>query len=519
MTKNIFEYTDIDADQTINTQVCVIGTGCGGATVAKKLTDQGLDVVLLERGGYYPASAMDQRELNMAGKISGERNFASSHDGGNLLLYGSNVGGASVHYWADSYRTPVEKLQQWHNQYGIEGHSLADLTPAFEEIEKTLNVHEATDPYFNRMNQLLREASQKLGWKGHRVPQARKNCVKSGHCMQGCMYDAKQSQAVTHIPQALAQGARLYADAEAQHLEIVDGKVQHLSVAMIDRATNKPNGLKLKVVADRYVVAAGGFSSAFFLMKQGLQKTLPQLGKYFSMNPSVMVHGIYDEDIVLWRNIPAAWGVDHYRRATYKNGQYQEGGYLLMANQIQPAMFAATLPAYGIDHQEIMQQLPKIGGTISWIDDIEDELGEIRITKKGNREVFYEYGPQTQAVLKDSIKKQAQLQFSAGAKRLIIAGHQGIVLNSLDELSKLDSLKIAAGGLMLASPHPGGGCRMGTDSSNSVVDSRHKVHGIDNLFVADSSVFPNSTSLDPSLTIMAFSYIAAQHIGDGLVGR
>lgn len=511
---NLFEHHHITQNQTLTTQVCVIGTGCGGATVAKKLTDQGLDVIMLDQGGYYPASHMDQRELNMAGKISAERNFQTSHDGGNQLMYGNNVGGASVHYWADSYRTPPEKLMHWQTHYGVEGHTLADLTPAFEEIERSLNVHEATDPYFNRMNQLLRETSQALNWHGHRVPQARKGCVMSGHCMQGCMYDAKQSQVVTHIPQALAQGARLYADAQAQALHFNHGKVTGLTVAMINRATNQPNGITLTIKADCYVVAAGGFNSSFFLMKQGLQKQLPQLGKHFSMNPSTMVHGIYDEDITLWRNIPAAWGVDEFRLARYANNQYQEGGYLLMANQLHPAALAATIPLYGPEHQAVMQQLNQVGGTICWMDDIESELGEIRITGSGKREVFYDYGKITRAVLKDSITKQAQLQFAAGAKQVIVAGYQGITLNSLDELHKLDDLHIAAGGLTLASPHPGGGCRMGKNEHNSVVNSRHQVHGFDNLYVSDSSVFPTSTSLDPSLSIMAFSHIAAKHIGE-----
>ncbi|MCG8614369.1 MAG: GMC family oxidoreductase [Pseudomonadales bacterium] len=516
MPENIFEYTDITSDQTIKTQVCVIGTGCGGATVAKKLADQGIDVVMLERGGYYPAGTMDQRELNMAGKISAERNFATSHDGGNLLMYGANVGGASVHYWADSYRTPTEKLKHWQDHYGIEGHTLEDLTPAFEELEHNLSIHEATDPYFNRMNQLMQSAGEHLGWHGHRVPQARKHCQKSGHCMQGCLYNAKQSQMVTHIPQALEKGARLYADAEAQKLNIAGGKVKSLSVAMIDRRTNRPSGIKMTVIADRFVVASGGFSSAFFLMKQGLKKRLPALGKFFSMNPSTMVHGLYDEDIVLWRNIPAAWSIDHYRIARFQQGSYAEGGYLLMPNQVQPALLAAMLPLWGVDHQQVMQQLSRVGGTISWIDDIENELGEIRMTDEGARQVYYEYGPLTQKVLKDSIEKQAELQFAAGAKKLIIAGHQGITLDSMHDLHKLDDLQISAGGLSLASPHPGGGCRMGRDDQQSVVDSRHKVHGFDNLFVSDSSVFPTSTSLDPSLSIMAFSHIAARHIGEGL---
>lgn len=517
MKKSIFEYKDIPNNQVVTTQVCVIGTGCGGATVAKKLTDQGLDVVMLERGGYYDAGAMDQRELNMAGKISSDRNFATSHDGGNLLLSGANVGGASVHYWADSYRTPSEKLQLWKEKYDVDGHSMTDLVPAFDELERNLNIHDATDSYFNRMNQLLRDSSLSLGWHGHRVPQARKNCLKSGHCIQGCLYNAKQSQLVTHIPQALSNGARLFADCEATYLDIVDGKVRALSVDVIDRSTNRPSGKTILIKADRFVVAAGGFNSAFFLMKQGLKDKLPALGKYFSMNPSTMVHGIYDEDIVLWRNIPAAWGIDHFRKARYVDNAYVEGGYLLMANQVHPGLLAAMLPLWGEEHQNMMKNLSKIGGTISWIDDVEHELGEIRMTSEGKRQVFYEYGPTTQKVLKDSIRKQIELQFNAGAKRIIIAGHQAIQMSSMKEMNQLDDLYISAGGLSLASPHPGGGCRMGNDIKNSVVDSHHKVHGIENLYVADSSVFPTSTSLDPSLSIMAFSHIAAVHIGEGLI--
>jgi choline dehydrogenase-like flavoprotein len=281
---------------------------------------------------------------------------------------------------------------------------------------------------------------------------------------------------------------------------------------MIDRNTNRPNGIKMLIEADQFVVAAGGFNSAHFLMKQGLKEKLPELGKHFSMNPSVMVHGVYDEEIILWRNIPAAFGIDEFLERKLVNDQYQEGGYILMPNQIQPALFAAMVPGYGDMHSDLMRNMPNIGGTISWIDDVESELGEIVLNDDGSKKVVYEYGPITQAVLKDSIVKQVHLQFKAGAKKVVIAGHQGITLNSLDDLDKLDALIIAAGGLFLASPHPGGGCRMGKDTSDSVVDSNHKVHGLANVFVSDSSVFPSSSALDPSLTIMAFSHIAAKSI-------
>ena len=57
---------------------------------------------------------------------------------------------------------------------------------------------------------------------------------------------------------------------------------------------------------------------------------------------------------------------------------------------------------------------------------------------------------------------------------------------------------------------------MGRDATTSVVGSDHRVHDTDNLYVADPSVFPSPPSVDPSLTIMAFSYVAADAIAGAL---
>lgn len=514
MKPGIYEQKYLQDLATVNTQVCIIGSGCGGATLAKKLTDFGIDVLVLEQGGYYPSSKMDQNELNMAGKLYAEHGLDSSGQGSNMLLYANNVGGASVHYWADSYRTPQEKLQYWESRHGIKYHSWADLMPIFEEIEANLHIHEATDEYFNPLNQKLKAASTALGWHGHRVPQARKHCVKSGHCMQGCLYNAKQSQMITHLPQAIEKGAKVFADSRAEAFIKQKTSIKQLRVRLMDRETNRPTSHAYTVNAEVFVVAAGGFNSAYFLLQQGFQEQLPALGKYFSMNPSAMVNALFDEEIIQWRNIPAAWGVDEYRVRHEPSGRYLEGGYLLMPNQIHPGTLAATLPLKGQALADWMGRLSHTGGLVSWIDDVETELGEIRITAAGKRQIHYPYGSMTKKVLRDSVEKQIKLLFTMGAKKLVVAGHQGITLESERDLRKLDDLVIDAGGLFLASPHPGGGCRMGTDAETSVVDSEHRVHGWNNLFVADSSVFPSSSSLDPSLSIMAFSYVAANSIRD-----
>jgi choline dehydrogenase-like flavoprotein len=69
---------------------------------------------------------------------------------------------------------------------------------------------------------------------------------------------------------------------------------------------------------------------------------------------------------------------------------------------------------------------------------------------------------------------------------------------------------------VLGAPHPGGGARVGNEAASSVVGFDHRVHGIDNLYIADPSVFPTAPSVDPSVIIMAFSFVAADALQQAL---
>lgn len=518
MTSKPFEYTDYGTLDTITTEVCVIGSGCGGATVAYKLAEAGIDVVVLEKGGYYPASTFDNRELNQAGKVDAERNLTSSTDGSTFLTYGELVGGTSVHYWADSYRTPDDRLALWSDKYGITGHGKSELAPIFADIERRHHIHEVEPMYYNRMNKLFRSAVEELGWEGAPIQHARNGCAGSGHCMQGCALNAKQSQLVTSIPSAMALGARVYADLRAERFTFDGKRATELTASIIDRKRNRPDGRKVVIKAKHFVVAAGGYNSAAFMLAQpGLKDALPTLGKHFGMNPTVFAHGLYNEEMILWRRVPAAYGVDGFRRARYDaSGNYVEGGYLMVPDQIQPALMGYTIGGFDEGAAEWMAKLPHVGGVIGWLDDHPNELGEIRLDSNGQRELRYPYGPITQAMLRDLMKKAAIVNFKAGATKVMLGDLHRTTLTSVDQINAIDAIEIKPGNLFIAAPHPFGGCRMGRDAHTSVTDSTHRVHGFDNLFVSDPSVFPTGPSVDPSVTIMAFSYVAAGHIASAL---
>lgn len=176
MSGRVYEWKNLGDSRTVKADVVIVGTGCGGSTLAYELSKNGKKVILIEEGGYYHTGTFDNRELNMAGKISAERNMTTDVSGTVNLVYGKNVGGASVHYWADSYRTPEDRLDLWKKEYGIYGHSSEDLSSHWKELDEVLNVHPAKEEYHNKMNQLVRKACKSLGWEGNPVPQARKNC-------------------------------------------------------------------------------------------------------------------------------------------------------------------------------------------------------------------------------------------------------------------------------------------------------------------------------------------------------
>jgi choline dehydrogenase-like flavoprotein len=313
---------------------------------------------------------------------------------------------------------------------------------------------------------------------------------------------------VTYVPLALSRGARIFADCEAERVIVENGRVRGVEARVIDRATLRPTGARVRVRAKAVVMAAGGYGSAVILMRSKITNRSGQLGRNLYGNPCSFVHALFDEDVIMWRNIPAAWGCLDFRLPRRENTDYVEGGYLLMPNQLGPSAMAALLPGFGADHRALMDNYHRIGGTIAWIDD--EWPGEIRLDRSGNPR--YRFTPRNDDVLKlrDSMKKGCLVMFAAGATRCILP--DGTAIRDEREVKRIDALSLAPGRMSFPAPHPAGACRMGANPDLSVVDSNNECHDVRGLFVCDPSVFPTAVSVDPSETIIAFSHLAAEYM-------
>ncbi len=509
----IREGRDIHSTCTEYADVLVIGSGCGGATAAKSLAESGLRVLMIERGGYYTTERgdFDQRADNMLARIDGGRGLTTSENAEVALMYGNCVGGASVHYWGDSWRLPEDRAARWQSE-GVSGHDSATLAPHFHAIERDLNIHVHGPAYYNRMNRLFDEAAARLGWTTEGVPQARRGCVGSGHCYQGCSYDAKQSMAVTYVPSFLKAGGQLFADVEVARItRDAKGRANGADCRVIDRATGRASGVTLRIDADAVVLAAGGYGSPIVWLKSGLPDRSGQAGRNFLCNPNPLVYAMFEDEIVLWENVPCATGTKDFRLARYDaEGNYVEGGYLLHPNQLQPEILAAVMPGVGAEYRNLMQNLPRIGSAIAWIDD--EFGGEISLGRDGRAVLDYKMRGVDLLKMRDAMKKQALLLFEAGAEYCFLPDAMGTAITSRADISLLDTIDIESGAILHGAPHPSGALRMGDDPGRSVVASSHEAHGVSHLFVADSSVFPSGPSVDPSETIMAFARVAAENV-------
>lgn len=506
---------DVTGDRVEQADVVIIGSGAGGGTMANELTAAGLSVVVLEEGGHFTKSDFHQREDEAFGRMYGGRGLATTQDQSVNVLWGKLVGGTTVFYWADSFRTPDDRLHLWMERHGLRECDPATMKPYFDHVEKLVNVQIPPDRLVNENNRLLAEGARKLGWEVSKVPGARKGgeCTGCGHAMQGCSYDAKQSQLVTNIPRALSRGAKLYADCRAERVLVEAGKAAGVAASVMDRATGQPKAT-LTVKAKVVVLAAGGVGSPVFLLRAGQANSSGMVGKNLYLNPSPMTFSRFDHPVRMWESVPATWHVDRFRRARYDaSGKLVEGGYLLMANNLQPGAAAAVLPGFGAQHRAWMEAYEYLAGTYAILDD--EHPGEL-VLDEVNKPVF-KYSVRDNDLLKcrDFLKKSAQVMLAAGAKEVLIPDAKATVIRSEAELeTTIAEVDLRPGSILYAAPHPMGTCRMGEDPRTSVVNSRCESHDLPNLFLADASIFPTSISVDPSISIMAFAAKTATHVID-----
>lgn len=498
-------YTMVNHDIVENADVCVIGSGAAGAIIASKLALDGKSVVLLEKGGYYDAEDMNQREIEMIPLLWKNGGATFTDNLRMLVVQGQCLGGSTVINDAVCFKTPQITREQWRQM----GANISDEVwdGALDEVWTNINVSKVKDFELNENNKMLKRACEQKGYISSSNDRNCKDCMQCGFCHLGCHYETKQDMLVTYIRQAVRNSdanIRIYCNCSAERITYDEGVVDGVEGDFVDRATGSVK-FKIRVNAKVVVVSAGAIASSQILLKNAI--ALDRAGKGLTFHPASFLLGRFDKPINAYDGIPMGFTCHQFG---VTNG-VRDGGFLIESIFLPILQFSLGIPSFFENHQLLMKDY--IYYTMAGVMIRDDPTGTVTLTATGNPKVHYDPSDRVMKDFARGLRTLAEMWFDAGARE-VIGGHRDILkLESKADIDKLvRAVEANPDGLTIASAHPQGGNRMGDDPATCVVDSNCQVHGFSNLFVCDASVFPNAVGVNPQVTVMALATMTANYI-------
>jgi choline dehydrogenase-like flavoprotein len=526
----------------------IVGAGAAGGVMAKELSTAGFRVVVLEQGPYLterdyrhdeikytyqPGLTNDPKTQPIMYRKS-ENEVARPVK---AIEYGRQVGGGSVHFTANYWRFHESDFEE-RSQFGdVPGAALADwpinyadLEPYYTKAEWELgisglggaNPFEAprSKPYplppmpVKSSGVLFERATKKLGLHPYPAPmailskpyQGRAACAHCGMCESfGCEMRAKSSTLVSVIPIAEKTGhCEIRPNSYVRKIE-TDARGRVTGAVYFD-AQRREVFQRAKAV----VLSANGVESTRLLLMsksklfpQGLANSSGLVGHYLMWDNGVEVSGVFDHPLNEYKSIQVTRVIHDHYRADPKRGFYGGGG-IDARFDYYPASFALNgmppdAPKWGAGYKKMLSEyfthtmtllshasaLAMHKSSITLDPEVKDAWGlpAVRVT--------YDYHPDHVATLKWLTERQTEILEAAGAKKTWTAGYA--IENNLP------------------SRHLMGTCRMGNDPKTSVVDRYNRAHDVPNLWIVDGSCFVTAARQQPTATIQALAYRAAEY--------
>ncbi len=503
MSGAILRGRDLTGDLTLDVDAVVVGTGAGGSIALRELARAGLDAVALEEGAWSTVADFDQREDHMLPRLFQEMGGRATEDMAIRVLQGRGVGGSTVHNTNLCKRTPDAILELWAREHGVVGAGAADLGPAFDAVERDLSVSVIPESMRNANNDVLARGCQALGWKGGPLAHNRVGCAQSGFCELGCAFDAKQNALKIVLPQAVAAGARVYADVRVTRV-VHDGRRATGVEAVALDESGAPRG-RVTVRARAVVLSASAVGSAALARASDVPDPYQQLGRGLRLHPGGVVAGRFERPIEGWHGIPQSYECTEH--LSYEPGSDRRVWIVPVFGH--PVGAAASLPGFGAAHMAAMRGYPNLACLTAMVHD--ETSGEVLAGPDGRPVLRYAMSRADQGQLARGLVACARLLLAAGASEVHIPAIPGRRVRTVAELEALDLSFVRPHSVPLTAVHPMATMRMGEDPRRSVVTSRGEHHQLQGLFVADGSLFPTSLGGPPQISIYAFALHLAPH--------
>ncbi len=515
--------------------------------MARELSRSGFTVVVLEQGPYLKAADFrhDEYAIQHAALTNDYRKQPNTFRATEkeeakprpAVQYGRMVGGGSTHFTANYWRFHAMDFVEHSNGGPIDGANLADwpltyaeLEPYYTKVDWEIGVSGAagSNPFESHRSRpyplpplppkptgvLLEKAAKKLGLTAFPSPMAiisepyrgRAACVQCGFCEQfGCEMNAKSSSLATMVPEAEATGrCEIRPHCYVRKIEI-DKNGLAVGVKYFDRERHEVFQRAKAVVLS----ANGAETPKLLLMSKsnlfpdGLANSSGYVGKHIMFNGGAFAGALFEHEVNGFKGTVDSRVVHDFYKLDPRLG-IRGGGGIDFRFDYYPIGFSLDglpldAPKWGAEYKRMIESyytrttyalahttsLPVETNSISLDASVVDDWGlpAIRLT-------FADH-PNDLKLYRFFLDRSVELLEAAGAMR---------------------TWSYPSDELFLPQVHLLGTCRMGTDKRTSVVDAYHRSHDVANLVIVDGSSFVTSGRGQPTMTIQALAFRAAEHV-------
>ncbi len=494
----------VTRDTDLACDVVVVGSGAGGGTAAGVLAAAGLDVVVLEAGGFH-----DERHFD-GGEETGFLGLyalapQSTAEGQVQLVAGRGLGGGTVVNYTTSFRTPDHVRAEWAG-LGATQFSGPEYTASMDAVCARLGVNTEHDKAAPR-DAILERGARALGWDVAAMPRNVRGCdqdVECGRCGMGCRLGAKQSTAKTWLADAADAGARILTGVRVRTVSTSFGRATGV-------VGETAEGHRVRVRARAVVVGAGAIQTPALLQRSGL--TNANIGRYLRLHPATAVWGRMAEPVDGWVGAMQSRYVD---ALTDLDGSGY--GVLYETAPLTPAFGTGFVNWRGADDfRRRMVELQHTLGVAVIVRD-RDPGGTVRIGRDGEPVVRYQLSPRDTDHLVQGLVGGARIAEAAGADWIASTHHRTVSYEPgrRGSISTFEADLRAAGAapatMALAALHIMGTARMGGSAADSAVDPDGQTWDVQNLYVADASCFPTASGVNPMISIESIAHMNATRL-------
>jgi choline dehydrogenase-like flavoprotein len=482
------------AAEAFTPDILVIGSGPGGSTTATLLAEAGFDVLVIEEG---PCLALES-----APHFSREEIVQKYRNAGINIAFGRAkiafvegccVGGGSEINRGLYHRTPEDVLQRWRREYRVDALEEDQLRPHFQACEAIARVQYLPGPA-PAISRRLHEGAASLGWSSMEVPRL----FVYGRDWNAGRPGRKQSMTETFVPRFLAGGGRLLADARAMRLARHGGRW---------RATveHRPQGGPRQVVeisAATVFVAAGATGTPALLRRSGIERNI---GDQLRFHPMVKAVARFPDEVNLPGELEPVHQVKQFDPRFSMGCSMSKRPALALAMAPHPDRLAEVDTDWRRMAIYYAQNTGGVG-TVRTMPGFRDPLVRVRQT------------PQDLAELAEGLKRLCECLLAAGAEAVYPSLPGFAPVRSMADVARMPDT-LPPDRASTTALHLFSSCPMGEDASRCAADSFGRVQGADGLHIADCSLLPTPTVVNPQGSVMAVAHRNAMEFIERAVRR